>query len=821
MKVLKFGGTSVGSIENIKRIIEIVRKEKEQNEDVVLVCSAFSKVTDQLINAGKLAEKKDNVTYLEIFESFKERHRLAIEALITDEEVKKEMLEEFVDSMFRVEDILKGINLLGELSEKTLAQLVSFGERFSSFIVAGALRSAGQHGIYVNATKLIRTDSNYLSAKVNFDKTNKNILDFFEAVNGVAVITGFIGCDEFGNVTTLGRGGSDYTAAIFGAALKADAIEIWTDVDGVLTADPRRVEQAFTIPTLSYKEAMELSHFGAKVIYPPSIQPAYIKNIPLIIKNTFNPEHPGTYVSKDSGKTNNEIKGISSISDIAVLRMEGTGMVGVVGIASRLFGTLSRSGINIIFLTQGSSEHSICFGIVPSDIKKAQKSVEEEFRYEIQNRQISPLVVETNNSIIAVIGENMSKVPGVSAKMFKALGKNGINVNAIAQGSSELNITAVIDRHNEAKALNALHEIFFETDVHSINIFLVGPTGLIGKTLIKQIAHQFEYLKKEKSIQINVTGIINSKKMLLDSNGIDLENWQAILEEKGEKSDLESYTNKIIDLNFANAVFVDCSASKNVVEFYEKLLKKSISIVTPNKIANTLSQDKYIRLRELAKKSNARFMYETNVGAGLPVIGVLQSLMNSGDKILKIEAVLSGTLSFIFNTYKGDLKFSDVVLDAKAKGYTEPDPRDDLSGLDVARKALILSRDSGAKMELTDIKVENLVPENLRDLDVKTFLERLPEVNEQYELLKKDAESKGNVLRYMAVIEDGHVEIALKQVDAQHPFSNLSGSDNMIVFTTERYKNNPLVIKGPGAGAEVTAAGVFAEIISIGNYMAN
>lgn len=821
MKVLKFGGTSVGSIENIKRIIEIVRKEKEQNEEVVLVCSAFSKVTDQLINAGKLAEKKDNVTYLEIFESFKERHRLAIEALITDEEVKKEMLEEFVDSMYRVEDILKGIHLLGELSDKTLAQLVSYGERFSSFIVAGALRSAGQHGIYVNATKLIRTDSNYLSAKVNFDKTNKNILDFFEAVNGVAVITGFIGCDEYGNVTTLGRGGSDYTAAIFGAALKADAIEIWTDVDGVLTADPRRVEQAFTIPTLSYKEAMELSHFGAKVIYPPSIQPAYIRNIPLIIKNTFNPEHPGTYVSKDSGKTNNEIKGISSISDIAVLRMEGTGMVGVVGIASRLFGTLSRSGINIIFLTQGSSEHSICFGIIPSDIKKAQKSVEEEFRYEIQNRQIAPLVVETNNSIIAVIGENMSKVPGVSAKMFKALGKNGINVNAIAQGSSELNITAVIDRHNEAKALNALHEIFFETDVHSINIFLVGPTGLIGKTLIKQIAHQFEYLKKEKSIQINLTGIINSKKMLLDSNGIDFENWQNILDEKGEKSDLDSYTNKIIDLNFANAVFIDCSASKNVVEFYEKLLKKSISIVTPNKIANTLSQDKYIRLRELAKKSNARFMYETNVGAGLPVIGVLQSLMNSGDKILKIEAVLSGTLSFIFNTYKGDLKFSDVVLDAKAKGYTEPDPRDDLSGLDVARKALILSRDSGAKMELTDIKVENLVPENLRNLDVKTFLEKLPEVNEQYELLKKDAESKGNVLRYMAVIEEGHVEIALKQVDAQHPFFNLSGSDNMIVFTTERYKNNPLVIKGPGAGAEVTAAGVFAEIISIGNYMAN
>ena len=821
MKVLKFGGSSVGSTDNIKRIIEIVRAELDKNEEVVLVCSAFSKVTDQLINAGKLAEKKDNKTYLEIFESFKERHRLAIAELVSDEEIKAVMMEEFVESMLRVEDILNGINLLGELSDKTLANLVSYGERFSSFIVAGALRSAGLNGIYVNATKLIRTDSNYLSAKVNFEKTNKNILDFFEAVNGVAVVTGFIGCNEHGDVTTLGRGGSDFTAAIFGAALKADAIEIWTDVDGVLTADPRRVEQAFTIPTLSYKEAMELSHFGAKVIYPPSIQPAYIKNIPLVIKNTFNPTHPGTFVSKDSGKSNNDIKGISSISDIAVLRMEGTGMVGVVGIASRLFGCLSRAGINIIFLTQGSSEHSICFGIVPNEIKKAQKSVEEEFRYEIQNRQIAPLVVETNNSIIAVIGENMSNVPGVSAKMFKALGKNGINVNAIAQGSSELNITAVIDKHNEAKALNALHEIFFESDVHSVNIFLVGPTGLIGKTLLKQIHNQFEYLKKEKSMQINVTGIINSNKMLIDSNGIDLSNWETTLVEKGEKSDLDNFTNKIIDLNFANSVFVDCSASKNVVEFYEKLFKKSVSIVTPNKIANTLSQDKYVRLRELAKKSNAQFMYETNVGAGLPVIGVLHSLLNSGDKILKIEAVLSGTLSFIFNTYKGDLKFSDVVLDAKAKGFTEPDPRDDLSGLDVARKALILSRDSGAQMELSDIKVENLVPENLREVDVKTFLDKLPELDALYESMKKDAESKGNVLRYMAVIENGNAAIELKQVDAQHPFYNLSGSDNMIVFTTERYKNNPLVIKGPGAGAEVTAAGVFAEIITIGNYMAD
>jgi aspartokinase/homoserine dehydrogenase 1 len=501
--------------------------------------------------------------------------------------------------------------------------------------------------------------------------------------------------------------------------------------------------------------------------------------------------------------------------------MEGTGMVGVVGIASRLFGCLSRAGINIIFITQGSSEHSICFGIVPNEVKKAQKCVEEEFRFEIQNRQIAPLVVETSNSIIAVIGENMSNVPGVSAKMFKALGKNGINVKAIAQGSSELNITTVIDNYNEAKALNALHEIFFENDAHSVNVFLVGPSGLIGKTLLNQIKNQFDYLKKEKSIEINVTGVINSKKMLIDSNGFNLDDLDKTLNDGGEASDLEAFTNKIIDLNFANAVFVDCSASKFVVEFYEKLLKKSISIVTPNKIANTLSQAKYDGLRELAKKSNARFMYETNVGAGLPVIGVLQSLLNSGDKILKIEAVLSGTLSFIFNNFKGDLKFSQVVLDAKAKGFTEPDPRDDLSGLDVARKALILSRDCGEQMELNDIKVENLVPKNLREVDVNTFLEKLPEVDSTYESLKKDAESKGNVLRYMAVIENTKVSIELKQVDSQHPFYNLSGSDNMIVFTTERYKNNPLVIKGPGAGAEVTAAGVFAEIIAIGNYMAN
>ncbi len=821
MKVLKFGGTSVGTAESIKTIVEIVRGEKEQGLNIALVCSAFTKVTDQLIEIGKLAEKNSTLEYLDVFKLLESRHKKVIEELIGDKEIRENWLKELEVEMLLILDILHQINQDRELSDKILASLISYGERFSSFIFAGVLKDAGFNAVYVDATKMVRTDSNYLSAKVNFEITNNNIESFFESFEGIAVITGFIGEDKNGDSTTLGRGGSDYTASIFGAALKVDVIEIWTDVNGMLTADPRSVEQALTIPVLSYKEAMELSHFGAKVIYPPSIQPAYTHQIPLKIKNTFNPTHPGSYISMDSGTSNNAIKGISSISDIAILRLEGTGMVGVVGTASRLFGCLSKAGINIIFLTQGSSEHSICFGILPSQIETAQQAILKEFSEEIISKQIHPVVAETDNSIIAVIGENMSNMPGVSAKMFMALGKNGINVKAIAQGSSELNITAVIDSSNEAKALNALHEVFFESDLHSINIFLVGPTGQIGKALLRQIKDQLEYLKQEKSIQINLTGIINSKKMLLDSNGIDLNNWDEILLESGESADLKIFMDKIIGLNFANSVFIDCSASTNVVDYYEYLLKKSISIVTPNKIANTLSQEKYLKLRTLVKLSNAKFMYETNVGAGLPVIGTLHSLMNSGDKILKIEAVLSGTLSYIFNNLTDHIKFSDVVKDAKSKGFTEPDPREDLSGLDVARKALILSRDSGLKMELEDIKVQNLVDDVLRNLTIDNFMEKLPILDARFEDLKRDAAAKGNVLRYMAIIENGEVDIALRQVDARHPFYNLTGSDNMIVFTTERYKNNPLVIKGPGAGAEVTAAGVFAEIISIGNYMAN
>ncbi len=819
MLVMKFGGSSVANPERIKNVIEIVRGRQEQYAKVVVVCSAFGGVTDQLIKTAKLAEGKD-IAFQNEFQSIKDRHLSVMEELITTED-KAVLVDELNDGLKEIERTLNGVYLLGECPDKSLAVLSSFGERLSCFIISAALRSAGIPSMYVNATQIVKTDSNFLGAKVDFTVTNKNITQLVEHLNAVPVVTGFIGSDTEGRVTTLGRGGSDYSASIFGAALKSKMIEIWTDVDGVLTANPKIVDRAITIPELSYREAMELSHFGAKVIYPPTILPALVKKIPLTIKNTFRPQHPGTKIIERAKAGENPIKGISSISEIALMRLEGSGMFGVVGTAARLFGALSRASVNIIFLTQGSSEHSICFGVAPGDIGKAVVAVEQEFRYEMQNKFLQPIVTETDKSVIAVVGENMMNVPGVAARLFKALGKNGINVKAIAQGSSELNITVVINRKDEAKALNALHEIFFSNDLHSVNLFLVGPTGLIGSTLIQQIQLQKDSLREQMGMEINVTGMINSRNAVIDSNGIDLLSWQDRLDNSNKKADLSQFVEDIIQLNFANSVFVDCSASKIVTTYYEKLLNQSISIVTPNKIANTLSLKKYNGLREIARKKNAKFLYETNVGAGLPVINTLNNLLKSGDRILKIEAVLSGTLSYIFNNFNGYSRFSEVVLKAKAEGYTEPDPRDDLSGLDVARKALILSRELGVDMELSDITVENLVPENLREVEVAEFLSRIAEADARYEEMKKTAAAEGKVLRYMAVIENGTVEIVLKPVDTTHPFYNLSGSDNMIVFTSERYKKNPLVVKGPGAGAEVTAAGVFAEIITIGNYMAN
>lgn len=818
-RVVKFGGTSVGSPSNIKKIVSIIRDKQQSGQNPLLVCSAFGGVTDELISSGELAKNRDE-NYKNIFNSIKVRHLQAVDELIKGSE-KTAVKEELESQLNELESILEGIYLLREFPDKTWALLVSFGERLSNYIVAATFRDSGIPAVYVDARNLVKTNSEFLAAKVDFDKTNKLIKEYFDNLKEVGIVTGFIGSDEKETTTTLGRGGSDFTASIFGAALDAEEIEIWTDVDGVLTADPRRVEQAFPINELSYKEAMEMSHFGAKVIYPPTIQPAMNKNIPLRIKNTFNPDAPGTRVCNNPEPFKGPIKGISSIGNVALCRFEGSGLVGVVGMAAKLFNALSSAEINIIFLTQGSSEHSICFGVQPADAQKAAVVVEKTFPMEIQAAYIQPLIIEKNKSIIAVIGENMSKVPGIAARVFKALGNNGINVSAIAQGSSELNISVVINRDHEAKALNALHEIFFENDDITINLFIVGYTGLIGKTLLQQIKNQRESLRENKNLEINVIGLTNSSRMLINRNGIKLDSFQDEMEQNGVQANLPDFINQMISLDYSNTVLVDCSASGKVVELYHRILEKSISIVTPNKIANTLSFDRYNELRRSAKKSNAFFMYETNVGAGLPVINTLRSLLNSGDEILKIEAVLSGSLSFVFNNFKGNKSFSEVVYEARERGYTEPDPRDDLSGLDVARKALILSREIGLNMELSDITVESLVPNDLRECDKETYLKRLPEFDGEFEKLKKESAERNETLRYMAVIENGKVSVSMVAVSEKNPFYNLSGSDNMIVFTTKRYKENPLVVKGPGAGAEVTAAGVFAEIISIGNYRAS
>ena len=817
MKVLKFGGTSVGSINNLESVCEIIRNAYSSDHSLFVVCSAFGGLTDDLIATALKACVNDK-SYVADVATMEDRHKKVVEHFIPG---NSDVTKHIEQSFQTISNILNGVELLEQLPDHSLAHLTSFGERLSCYIIAAILNTRDVQAEYANATEYIKTNNQYLNARVNFDQTNALITERFGENNKVVVVTGFISSDDKGQITTLGRGGSDFTASIFAAALIVDEIQIWTDVDGVLTADPRKVEQAFSIPSLSYLEAMELSHFGAKVIYPPTIQPALSKGIPLWIKNTLHVDHPGTKISQDSDEDGNIIKGISSISNVTLLRFEGSGLVGVIGMAARLFGTLSQAKVNIIFLTQGSSEHSICFGVLPEDAQIAREAVEETFALEIQSGFIQPLIIEEDKSIVAVIGERMSKKPGIAAKLFRALGKNGINISAIAQGSSELNITAVIDRVHEAKALNALHEIFFVSDINSINVFLVGPSGLIGGTLLQQIQRQNDYLKQEKSMEINVMGIINSSRMKIDVNGIDSSNWEVVLEEEGKDASMQDFIDEIDHLDFANSVFVDCSASEDVVEYYEQVLQKSISVVTPNKIANTLSQDKYNTLRSLAKLSGASFLYETNVGAGLPVISTLEALLNSGDKILKIEAVLSGSLSFIFNSFTGDKKFSEIVAEARELGFTEPDPRDDLSGLDVARKALILSRETGVKKSLAEIAVENLVPEDGREGSVEEFFDALSRADVRFDNLKTKAEAEGKVLRYLAIMERGEVSIRLKSVGSDHPFYQLSGSDNMIVFTTERYRANPLVIKGPGAGAEVTAAGVFAEIISIGSYMKN
>jgi len=817
MKVLKFGGSSVAKPERIKSIADILKDYYKRGEKFAIVFSAFGGVTDYLIKMSSAAAKGDE-SYLEHFNSFSKRHIDTVNELFNEQE-RESILAELKENHDVLEGLLKGVFLVREASPRTMDYVLSFGERNSNFIISKYLRKEGINTNYLDARKIIKTDKKFGAAKVDLVVTYKNIQEYFANHPEVQVTTGFIASSRGGLTTTLGRGGSDFTAAILAAGLDAEAIEIWTDVDGVLTSDPRRVKSAFTIPTLTYAEAMEMSHFGAKVIYPPTIQPAMAKGIPIYIKNTFNPSFAGTYISKESAVNGHPIKGISSISDISLLTLQGSGLFGVPGIAARLFNSLAQAKINVILITQGSSEHSISFAVSPKDSARAKRKVDEEFEYEFKSGGVELVKVENDLSIIAIIGENMRYEPGISGKLFQALGKNGINCVAIAQGSSELNVSVVINKVDESKALNSLHESFFLSDTKELHLFMVG-VGLIGSTLLNQIEQQNAYLKENSQLQIKVIGISNSRKMYFNEAGIDLNTWKDKLLNSNEAADVSTFIEKMKTLNLSNTIFVDNTANAAITSHYEKILDSSISISTPNKIATSSAYLQYERLKYIAKKRGVQFLYETNVGAGLPVISTLNDLIQSGDRILKIEGVLSGSLSFIFNSFTEGVKFSSVVKQAKDLGFTEPDPRTDLNGIDVRRKLIILARESGLPLEQASVKIDAILPEACQKAEnVAQLFEEIEKADDYFEKMRADAAKEGKVLRFIAKLENREASIVLQAVDASNPFHSLNGSDNMIVFTTDRYKERPLVILGPGAGAEVTAAGVFDEIITIGNFL--
>lgn len=817
MKVLKFGGSSVARPERINGIIDILKGYYASGDHFTVVFSAFGGVTDTLVEMGRLAARGDD-HYGRIFQEFSDRHQSAIDKLLTGE-AHRLAARQLRQSHEVLKNLLYGIFLVREASPRTMDYVLSFGERSSAYIIAQALDQAGVPAEYLDARRVIKTDKSFGKARVDFDKTYARIAEHYREHPKVQIVTGFIATAKGGLTTTLGRGGSDYTASLLAAGLEASVIEIWTDVSGVLTADPRRVSRAFTIPRMTYAEAMEMSHFGAKVIYPPTLMPALQRRIPLYIKNTFRPDFVGTRVSSEGDSEATAVRGISSISDIALCTVSGTGMFGVPGIAGRIFGALARVGINIILITQGSSEHAISFAVQPSVADHAREVVEEAFEFEIERGVVNTVKVERDLSVVAIIGENMRYRPGIAGRLFYALGRNGINAVAIAQGSSELNVSVVIDREDETKALNALHEAFFLSDYKTLHLFIMG-VGLIGSTLLSQIERQNEDLRERRKLEVKVVALANSKTMIFAADGIDLTDWRASLAASEVKSDPSVFIGRMRDMNLSNSIFVDNTASSNIAGFYESILNDSISVSTPNKIATSSSYLQYERLKAIAERRGVQFRYETNVGAGLPVISTLTDLIDSGDRIRRIEGVLSGSLSFIFNQLDGKRSFADVVQEAKRQGFTEPDPRTDLSGKDVARKILILGRETGTPLEAKDVAVEGFLPQAALDApNVDSFFDVLREQEEYFAALYAEAAENGKVLRMVASMEGAGATVGLRAVGPESPFYTLSGSDNMIVFTTDRYEKRPLVVRGPGAGAEVTAAGVFAEIIQIGNYV--
>lgn len=818
MRVLKFGGTSVADAERLRLSSKIILQKYIEEGGVCVVVSAFSGMTDLLLDMVSRASNGDE-SYSDLCLQFAEKAHGVAKGLL-EEEAYDMIVADLDDNHDKLKSLLMGVFLIHEASPKTKDHIVSFGERNCAFILATYLKSQSHPCSYIDARKVIKTDSSFGSAIVQFETTNDLIKSSLETTGHIYIATGFIGSDmESGVTTTLGRGGSDYSAAIFAAALDASALEIWTDVDGVLTSDPRKVKKAYSIPELSYQEAAEMSHFGAKVLYAPTIRPVKEKNIPTYIKNTFNPDHPGTLIHQNCEYGTNIISGLSSIKDVAIISLEGSGMQGVPGIAYRFFKCMAEGHINVIMITQASSEHSICIAINGKDAALAKTKIEKEFDQEIKRKTIDPVGVKENLCLLAIIGGNMKNSPGVAGKLFETLGKNGINVEAIAQGSSELNITFAIKMGDESKALNSIHDAFFLSKYKTIHVYMVG-VGLIGSTLIDQIRSNYENIKSDSRVEIIVNGISNSRKMLFSKEGLDLEKQKALLNESETPADISKFIDRVIEDNNAHTVFVDNTASKLIPDHYARLLENNIAISTPNKIALSSGLKKYKELKALSGSRNIPLNFETNVGAGLPVISTLRSLTSSGDKIKKIEAVLSGSVSYIFNNFTSNKNFLDIVKEAQQKGLTEPDPREDLSGADVKRKILILARESGFEIEESDIVIDNILSDAcLGAKDVEGFYKALESEEEHFSSLIEKAEKENCRLRFIASYENGAGSISLKKVDNKNPFYSLSGSDNMIVIYSNRYHETPLVIRGPGAGADVTAAGLLAEIISMSSIL--
>ena len=810
MKVLKFGGTSVGSVESILSLKAIVEKEA-QKQPIIVVVSALGGITDKLIATSLLAQKGDEA-WKDEFQAMVERHHKMIDTIITDPR-KREQLFNIVDSLFeQLRSIYFGVYLIHDLSKKTQDAIVSYGERLSSNIVATLVQGAK----WYDSREFIKTVRKNHKNTLDSELTNRLVRRTFSDLQRISLVPGFISKDrDTDEITNLGRGGSDYTAAIIAAALDAEILEIWTDVDGFMTADPRVIKTAYTIKELSYIEAMELCNFGAKVVYPPTIYPVCVKNIPIRVKNTFNPDGEGSIIKQKVANNDKPIKGISSINGTTLITVAGLSMVGVIGVNRRIFTALADNGISVFMVSQASSENSTSIGVRDQDAAEAVEVLNCEFAKEIETGAMYPMHAENGLATIAVVGENMKNTPGIAGKLFGTLGRAGISMIACAQGAPQTNISFVVKSEHLRKALNAIHDSFFLSEYKVLNLFVCG-VGTVGGQLLEQIHNQYEELKRTKRLKLNVVGIATSKKALFNSDGIDLANYRELLADANESNE-SKLRDAIIEMNCFNSVFVDCTASKEVAEIYQPLLEHNISVIAANKIAASSSYEKYARLKETALARGVFFRYETNVGAGLPIIGTINDLRNSGDVILKIEAVLSGTLNFIFNELSADVTLSEAVRRAKEQGYSEPDPRIDLSGKDVIRKLVILAREAGYKVEKTDVEAHLFIPDEFFEGNIEEFWKNLPKLDADFEARRKQLDAEGKRWRFVATFDHGKLSVALKEVDRTHPFYNLQGSNNIVALTTERYREYPMLIQGYGAGASVTAAGVFANIMSIAN----